>query len=292
MPTLRDIRQRIRGIESTKKITKSMKTMALVRLQKQETRTRNSRHFSDTVTELLSYLGEALPEEILGSEPYFTHKPDAPELWVVFTSDRGLCGAYNSNLLRFVDQELAVVQKEGRSVEIIWIGLKGLQHAQRRGHNIKSEHTHLPAEPTHQISEEISKECQKAFLEGGFGSVHLIYNFFRSVLKREFRKTRFLPVEYSSFRKGVGESFPLYLVEPNIQSMLKQLIPLYLRTRMYQTLLESSASEHAARMMTMEQATNNAESLLKDLTHAYHKARQSSITRELVEVVNAAEALS
>ena len=100
MPALRDIRQHIRGVQNTQKITKSMKTMAMVRLQKQEQRTRNSRPFSDTVMELLSYLGVGLPEEELSKEPFFTYKETGPELWIVFTSDRGLCGNFNSNLLR------------------------------------------------------------------------------------------------------------------------------------------------------------------------------------------------
>ncbi len=291
MPTLRDIRQHIHGVQSTQKITKSMKTMAMVRLQKQEQRTRNSRPFSDTVLELLGFFGEALPEEMMGEEPFFAYKESGPELWVVFSSDRGLCGSFNSNLLRQVDQELSQAKAQSRDVEIIWIGLKGLQHAERRGYPIRSSHIHLPAEPSLEISRKISAECQKAFLEEGTREVSLFYNHFASVVRREVRKVQFLPVAYTSRRRGSGKAFPLYLFEPDVHAILHELLPLYLETKVYQTLLESNASEHAARMMTMDQATTNAQTLIDGLSRSYHKARQAAITRELVEVVSAAEAL-
>lgn len=291
MATLRDIRNHIHGVQNTQKITKSMKTMAMVRLQKQEEHTRNSRPFSDTVVDLLSHLGETLPEEYLGEGDFFAYKTEGAELWVVFTADRGLCGNFNSNILRFVDKEYADAQKLGRVVQIIWVGVKGVQHAERRGYPVRKKFIHMPPEPSQDISQAISEDCQNAFLKEGARQVFLIYNHFVSVLKREVRKVQFLPIEYSVHRRLAGEAFPLYLTEPSAEAILDQLMPLYLQTRIYQTLLESNASEHAARMMTMDQATNNAKALLEDLTLQYNKARQAAITKELVEVVSAAEAL-
>ena len=294
---LRDIRQRIRGVMSTQKITKGMKMISQIRLQKSERQAVSGRPYAGAVASLLARVGSAMSDEERSRFPLLNPREVKKVLVMVVTSDRGLCGNLNSGLLRKTLQQIIEWKTGGKEVSVIAIGTKGYLALRRQGLHLRNHFTHIPSPPTRSLAELLVEECLKAFDGGDADEVVIVYNKFISVSKHEVTFQRFLPAVVegggeSAAGSEEGYTLPEFIYEPGPAAILGRLIPLYMEVQMLQILRDAAASEFAARMMAMDQATTNADRMIHDLTLKFNKARQSAITTEIIEVVSGAEALS
>ncbi len=325
---LRVLRRRIRSIQSTKKITKAMELIATSRIARASARVEASRPYASEITKVLSALASAagtLDDPLLVER----ENPTRAAMLVV-TSDRGLCGGYNANLIRAAEELNALLRDEGKSVALYLIGRKAVNYYTFRGRPIERSWTGFSEQPSYRDAAEAGEVLVRAFLAGtedkgsaesdgasdngvsGVDELHIVYTEFRSMLTQtpQVRRIAPLEVEYvddngdndssgqpgnqqGSGRHSPADSMtPLYEFEPDADELLGRLLPKYIKTRIYAALLESAASEQAARRQAMKAATDNATDLIQDLTREANRARQGLITQEISEIVGGAEALS
>ncbi len=281
MADIRELRRRIKGVKNTQKITKGMKTMAAIRLQRSQARSTAAKPYTTAVADMASYLTE---ENI-----YCRGNRCKKTLYVVFTSDRGLCGAFNDSLLRAVEAELE--KSEVKDHMLLLIGTKAVAHFSRKGQTAYSKYSQLPADPTLSISNLVMKDCVDVFRKGEVGSVVLVYNHFFSKLSYEVRFQKLLPISQKTSPDDKGMKL-LFIFEPGQAILTELIMAMYLESTVFQAFLDSYASEYAARLIAMTNATNNAEDMIIDLTMEMNKTRQANITSEILEVVSGAEALT
>lgn len=278
MQGIRDIKRRIKSITSTKQITKAMEMVAASKLRRAQTKVIQSKPYAakmeEVVTRVLSNSGDY-------SNPLLKGNPDGKPAYIVITADRGLCGGYNANILRTVTKSI-----DKDAAYVIAVGRKARDFLRKRDFNIVAEFLDIGDEPTYTQGQSIYGTVSQLVEEGLFSEVHIIYTQFINAMQQKVMNEKLLPVE-SDEAKGSA----LYLFEPSVEEVLDNLIPKYLAGRIYQALNESKASEHGARMTAMGSATDNANDMIGSLTLTYNRARQASITQEILEIVNGANAL-
>lgn len=305
MANLKVIRQRIKSVQSTQKITRAMQMVAAARVRKAQNRTLAARPFTEKIVEVLQQVVFEANAIDLQELPLLTRRPQIKRVaLIVLTSDRGLCGSYNTNVLKAAAKRIQELRDEGKEVGLITVGLKAAGFFKRIKIEKIKAYTNLPAIPTYETAKLIAEFASDLYVHGKplegesnfdenarVDAVEIIGTSFISMSKQVVRKFNFLPVDLPS---GV-DHHPLSaetIFEPTLLELMEtELLPKYLDNVLYQSLLEASASELAARMAAMSNATTNAKELIQSLTLVYNKARQADITQQLLEVVGGAEAL-
>ena len=287
MANLKDIRNQIKSVKSIQKVTKAMKMVAAAKMRRAQENMEKARPYTSKLNNMLNSLipeidRSILPELEIRAE--INHK-----LFVVITADRGLAGAFNSNVIKMAQKAIDKFGKD-KSV-LICIGKKSLSHFKIRKYNIIGEYIDFWSELGFQHAISMGEKIISHFISGEADQVQVIYNKFINVGKQEVQHEKFLPLTYDSQDES-SSMMTDRIYEPSKESVVKVMVPKYLNTQIWQYLLESFASEQAARMLAMENATTNAEDMIKDLSLKYNKVRQSAITTEMLEIVSGAEALN
>jgi F-type H+-transporting ATPase subunit gamma len=285
MATLKAIRKRISSIRNTQQITKAMKMVAAAKLRRAQEAAVQARPYAEKMTELLKNLSARVSRE---AHPLLQVREEKKIHLVLFTSDRGLCGGYNANLLRAAE---AFIRREGpgKEIHLVLVGRKGADHYRRRRAEIADRYLNILATPAEELASEITEKVIERFVAGDTDAVYLIYSRFRSALSQVPTLEKLLPVALSE--TGNSDQLTEYLYEPGVEQLLASLLPRVAEVAVYRALLEATASEHGARMTAMDSATSNASKMMGTLTLQMNRARQASITRELMEIVGTAEAL-
>lgn len=287
---LRLVRRRIRSIQSTKKITKAMELIAASRILKAQQRVEAARPYAELLTRAMEDVARQTGSLV---HPLLEERPQPARAAVlVITSDRGLAGAYNANVLRRAEDLMGRLRGRGIEPVIYVSGRKGLGYLRFRGFAIEGSWTGHSEVPTYVVAEEIGRALIDAFADHRIDEVHAVYTDFRSAFTTRATDRRFLPIAPEEVvRRELGLPYPEYIFEPEPAAILDELLPQYVITKVYAALLESAASENANRRRAMKAATENAEELTKVLTRVANQARQAEITTEIMDVVGAAEAL-
>ncbi|TPW75976.1 F0F1 ATP synthase subunit gamma [Schumannella soli] len=292
---LRVYRQKIRSAQTTKKITRAMELISASRIQKAQQRVAASTPYARAVTRAVSAVATySNVDHILTTEP---QNPTRAAI-VVFTSDRGLAGAFNSQVLREASELRTRLENEGKQVVHYLIGRKAVQYFQFRRRESEAQWIGGTDSPDFETAREIGQTIVDKFVqptdEGGVDEIHVVYNRFVSMLVQTPETVRLLPLEVV---EGVGESdaegvLPLYEFEPDADTVLDSLLPVYIESRIFNAMLQSSAAKHAATQKAMKAASDNADKLIRDYTRLANNARQAEITQQISEIVGGADALS
>lgn len=285
MATLREIRTRIGSIKSTQKITKAMKMVASARLRRAQEKIIATRPYAARFQKIVGHL-MARMEGI--STPYLVRRSDEKILFVVVTADRGLCGAFNANIIRHAVSKIA--DHADKDLSLFVIGKKGYDFFSRRDYQIFNHKINFFNHLDFIDAKEIVGDMVSAYLEEQFDRIEVIYNEFKSAVRQDVVVEQFLPFKPDEEMERSASQVD-YLYEPGKKEILDQIIPKQLNIHMWKVLLESNAAEQGARMTAMESATDNAEKMIDQLTLHYNRARQAAITKEISEIVGGAEAL-
>jgi len=292
MATLRDLKKRIKAIRNTQKITKAMKMVAAAKLRKVQDRMLNFRPYAFRIREIVSDLSMAVERE---AHPILTVRPRKTIELLVITSDKGLCGAFNANILRFASQQIAELKREGFEISLSTVGKKAFDYFTRRGFNIRSSWVGLSGKVSYDSAKEIARDIIEGYINERFDEVRLTFNEFKSLISQRLVSLKILPVEGleegNSNEEQASTSGGSFLYEPSIETVFERLLPRYIEIQVFRALLESSAAEEAARMAAMENATKNCEDLVQRVTLRANKLRQEGITKELMDIVGGVEAL-
>jgi F-type H+-transporting ATPase subunit gamma len=279
MATLLDIRRRIRSVKSTQQITRAMKMVAAARLRRAQDSIFNARPYANQMLALLESLAARTEQR---AHPLLAVRPIERVLLVLITADRGLCGAFNANLIRAA---LDYVQERGgERVSILAVGRKGRDAFRKRPLDMVSQHINLFGRLEFSHAQQVAKEIIGLYTEQKVDAVDFLYNEFKSILMQRMRVERYLPVK--PVAPAAGEALIDYIYEQPAPEILNALLPRYVEIEVYRALLESQAAELAARMTAMDAATNNAAELIDSLTLHLNRVRQAAITREIIEVVS------
>lgn len=293
MASLKEVRGRIVSVHSTQQITKAMKMVAAAKLRKAQDNILRIRPYSEKLNGILTNLTASLEEDI--PNPYSVERTPEKILLVAVTSDRGLAGAFNSNIVKAISYKLNNTyarQSAAGNVKVLTIGKKGNDFFRRRNVSILPEYTNIFAQLNFEHVREAAEFVMQSFINGDFDRVEIVYNEFKNVATQIVRSHQFLPlVQEKSENQTVALQNSDYIFEPSKEEIVKELIPKTLKVQFYKALLESFASEHGARMTAMDKATDNAKELLKELRLTYNRTRQAAITKEILEIVGGAEAL-
>jgi len=263
-----------------------MKLVAAAKLRRAQERVQSARPYAIKMAQLLSSLVRRAEGE---AHPLLVRRPAARKRLVIITSDKGLCGAFNSNILR---ASLHFLREQGETnVTLVVVGKKARDFYRRRPYEIKSEMLGFFDRLSYEHAQELAGGLMKEYLAGDVDEVHLMYNEFRSVAVQRATREQLLPIEPEEVTEGQGEAAGDYIYEPSPEAILASLLPRHVTTQVYRALLESVAGEYGARMTAMEAATKNAKAMIGVLTIQYKKARQERITKELLDIVGGAEAL-
>jgi F-type H+-transporting ATPase subunit gamma len=283
MATLLDIRRRIRSVKSTQQITRAMKMVAAARLRRAQDSIFNARPYANEMVTLLQSLAARTEQR---AHPLLAERPIEKVLLVLITADRGLCGAFNANLVRAAQDYLA--QCAGKEVSIIAVGRKGRDAFRKQPYKIVSEHLNLFGRLQFSHAQQVAKEIIDLYTQQNVDAVDFLYNEFKSILTQRVLVERYLPVK--PLQPAAGEALIDYLYEQPAPAIFNALLPRYVEIEVYRALLESQAAELAAKMTAMDAATNNASDLIDSLTLHLNRVRQAAITREIIEVVSGAAA--
>lgn len=287
--SLLDLRRRLKSVNSTQKITRAMEMVSASKMKKAQDAALSGRPYAEELAKLIEGLVARSSSNL--DHPYFLKRENPKKiLFLLFTADRGLCGAFNSNTIRY----LYTKKLEGQEKSILCVGRKGLQFFKHIGASVVAEFEGLSDKPEFVKTAPITRLAIDGFLNGEFDEVRLIYNHFINTMQQKITEKTLLPFappeisESSELEMKQAE----YVFEPDSATVFERILPRYLETIVYQALLESNASEQSARMVAMKSASENASELIDTLTLEMNKARQSSITTEILEIVGGAEALA
>jgi len=287
MPGTKEIRMKIRSVQSTRKITKAMEMVSASKMRKAQDRMRQARPYGEKIRNVAAHISHANPEY---KHPALVQRDIVKRLGIIIvTTDKGLCGALNTNLLRLVLGEYKQWQAEGEEIEVCALGSKGLGFMQRLGANVVSHAVQLGDRPTVDRLVGPVKVMTDAFMAGHTDRVMIGYNRFVNTMKQEPVIEQLLPL--SGERLGAPETVWDYIYEPDARSVLYQVLRRYVEVIVLQALAENMASEQSARMVAMKAASDNADTLIDELTLIYNKNRQAGITKELSEIVGGAAAV-
>ena len=285
MASMKDIKRRKGSIQSTQQITKAMKLVSTVKLQKAKGRAEQTdpyfNYMYQTVSSMLAKSGNI-------NHPYLKSGETTKKAVVVITSNRGLAGGYNSNIVKLVTG--SEIPKE--DAKIYAIGSKGREALERRGYQIAFEDAEMIESPSYADASALCKKILKSFSDGEIGEIYLAYTHFKNTVSHEPKLIKLLPVEIDVDKAADDTSNILMNYEPNTEEALDMIIPKYITSLFYGALVEAVASENGARMQAMDSATSNAEEMISDLTLKYNRARQGAITQELTEIIAGASAIS
>lgn len=287
MATLKAIRKRIGSVRNTQQITKAMKMVSAAKLRRAQEAAVRARPYAEKMSELLKNVSSRVSSE---AHPLLRVREQKKIQLVLFTSDRGLCGGYNTNLIRAA--EAFMRQHAGdKEIELTLVGRRGTDHFRRRRANIAERYTDILYKVPEELAAEIAQKLIGRFVNSETDTVYILYSRFRSALSQVPTLERLLPVALAEARETDAQQQTEYLYEPGVQQLLASLLPRITEVAVQRALLEATASEHGARMTAMDSATGNATKMIGSLTLQMNRARQASITRELMEIVGTAEAL-
>lgn len=292
---LREYRRRIRSISATAKITHAQELIASSRIARAQQRVIASTPYAREITRVVS---AAASRSARMDHPLLTEQANPTRAaMLLVTSDRGFCGAYNSNVLKEGEALAGLLREEGKEPVPYITGRKGVSFYRFRGREFAAEWTGFSDRPTYANAKEVGDALIRAFLqpaeEGGVDEIHLVYTEFVSMLTQRAEVRRVLPLEVEETAEAPAEGLlPLYEFEPEAEEVLDSLLPQYVNSRIYNAFLQAAASEHAARQRAMKAATDNAEELIEDFTRLANQARQAEITQEISEIVGGANALA
>ena len=285
MATLRDILRRINSVKSTRQITKAMKMVAAAQLRKAQLQAEQSRPYAEKMSHMLGHLSAAATDKL--SHPYFEKRDIKKQTLVLMTSDRGLCGAFNSNLIRKAEEWLK--ERDPEQVELVCVGRRGHLYFKKRQWKIIETYNEFNAELKFDMVRNLVSFLTNRFVSGESDEINLLYAKFYTTARNVATIEKYLNIERPE--STGNESVGAYIFEPTPDDIFSELLPRYALVRLQSALADSFASEHATRMMAMTLATNNAGEMIDSLTLQYNKARQAAITTEILEVVGGAEAL-
>jgi F-type H+-transporting ATPase subunit gamma len=282
MASQRDIRRRIGAVRNIKQITRAMQFVAASKLKRAQDATLAARPYSEVIDEVLADLATVLSGE---DHPLLAEREGGKRLIVLVTTDRGLAGPLNTNTIRFAAREIT---DHPGDLSVVTVGRKGRDSMRRAGVPLEAHFAGFGDRPVFADVIPLARLITDDFLEGKVGRVDIIYSRFVTTLTQKPDMDRLLPIEPSEDTEGIpGNQF---IFEPNAATVLRELLPRYVATRLFQAVLEAKASEESSRMVAMKNATENAEDLIDDLTLSYNKVRQSNITREMIEIASGADA--
>ena len=284
----KEIRGKIKSVENTKKITKAMEMVAASKMRKAQDRMRAARPYSEKVRAIAAHLGEAHPEY---THPFMQVNESKAAGFIVVTTDKGLCGGMNTNVLRAVTTKLRELQSQGVQAEAVAIGNKGLGFLNRIGARVVSHVTGLGDTPHLDKLIGPVKVLLDAYAEGKLSAVYLCYTRFINTMKQESVVEQLLPLAPETLQKDANAPAWDYIYEPDAQSVIDELLVRYAESLVYQAVAENMASEQSARMVAMKAATDNAGNVIGELKLIYNKTRQAAITKELSEIVSGAAAV-
>ena len=284
----KEIRGKIQSVENTKKITKAMEMVAASKMRKAQERMRAARPYSEKIRSIAAHLGQANPEYV---HPFMQVNDAKAAGVIVVTTDKGLCGGMNTNVLRVVTTKLRELQTAGMSVDAVAIGNKGLGFLNRVGARVVAHVTGLGDTPHLDKLVGPVKVLLDAYAEGKISAVYLSYTKFINTMKQESVLEQLLPLASETLQPGQNAGSWDYIYEPDPQSVIDELLVRYVESLIYQSVAENMASEHAARMVAMKGATDNAGNVIGELKLVYNKTRQAAITKELSEIVSGAAAI-
>ena len=282
MANLKDIRDRIKSVKSIQKVTSAMKMVAAAKIRRAQERMEQARPYTFALEEVIHHLLPDIDRDMLDLLEVRDIKRKA---YVVVSADRGLAGAFNTNIIKIAEQEIDQFGKE--NVDLFCIGKKSRDYFKRRDYNIIESHIDFWNELDYDNAMMIGRSIIDHFISGKVDEIHVVYNYFINLAHQEIKSEVLLPLVYNEKEIKVKDR----LYEPSKEKLVSSLVPRHLNIQIWKYLLESYASEQAARMMAMENATTNAKDMIKSLTLEFNKARQAAITTEMLEIVSGAEAL-
>jgi F-type H+-transporting ATPase subunit gamma len=286
MANLKAIRRRISSVKNTRKITRAMKLVAAARLRRAQENITRMRPYAVQTMKIISSLAARADEE---QHPLLARREPKNVMLIVLTSDRGLAGGFNSGISKAAFRTYNELVAQGKNVSVATIGRKGSDYFRRRGVTIAHQLGHVYESLSYKKASEIGDMIVSDFVGMNLDAVYLCYNEFKSAITQQIVVERILPIEPHALTDN--ETPGDFLYEPDQQTLLATLLPLYVNVEVYRALLESVASEHGARMTAMDNATNNAADMIQALTLQANRARQAAITTELMEIIGGAEAL-
>jgi F-type H+-transporting ATPase subunit gamma len=287
---LKEVRNRIQSVKSTQQITKAMKMVSAAKLRRAQDAIVQMRPYAQKLQEMLANIVGSAEGDV--SMALTVERPVQKVMVIVITSDRGLCGGYNSNLIKLAKQVIADkyanVAAKGNA-EMLTLGKKGFEHFSKNKFKVIDRYWHIFSDLSFEHVAAVAKFAMDVFEKGDIDAVELVYSEFKNAATQKFTVEQFLPVKKSEKKKGEAKAD--FIFEPDKNILIKELMPKILNTQLYKAILDAHASEHGARMTAMDKATENAEELLKNLKISYNRARQAAITTELTEIVSGAAAL-
>jgi F-type H+-transporting ATPase subunit gamma len=285
MPSLIDLRRRIRSVKNTQQITKAMKMVSAAKLRRAQERVVAARPYAASMAQMLSNVITAASEaDNVETSALMLARPENRIQVILITSDRGLAGAFNSNLVKGAQKFMS--DNPGATFEIEALGRKGRDFFRRRGYTLSGEHLNVTFKPSYDTAREVAKKVADRVLNDEVDAVYLIYNEFKSVISQKLAVRKILPVAPPEGGERVD-----YIFEQPPAELLATMLPRYIDVQIYTAILETTAAEHAARMTAMDSASSNAADVIEKLTLHLNRVRQASITREIIEVVSGAGAL-
>lgn len=292
MANLKEVKSRIQSVTSTQQITKAMKMVAAAKLRRAQDNITRMRPYAQKLASLLQNLSAQQSDE--HESNYGEERPIEKVLLIVVTSDKGLCGAFNSNVfkgtLRHVNENYRSQFDKG-NVTMMPIGKKALDYFRKREYKMVSDYWDMFSPVSFEKSKEASEYAMEEFLKGTYDRVDIIYNEFKNVATQVLQTEQFLPVKPVELNSEERSFEVDYIFQPSKEEIIEEMIPKSLKIQLYKAILDSNAAEHGARMTAMDQATDNAGELLKELRLTYNRTRQAAITKEILEIVAGAEAL-
>jgi len=283
MPNLLDIRRRIRSVKNTQQLTKAMKTVAAAKLRRAQERVFSARPYAGQLRNVLGNLTVRI-ENI--AHPLLEIRPEERILFVIVTADRGLCGAFNANIMRVAQSFMR--EHSSQALSLAMVGRKGRDFFRRRGFPIRSEFVNIFSRLDYGHAKDISEAIVRAYSNAEVDAAYVVYNEFKSVIQQRVVVEKLLPLSRSELRETEPQRD--YIFEQPPQEIFNRLLPRYVEIQIYRALLESAASEHGARMASMDTASRNAGEMIDMLTLNMNRIRQAAITREIIEVVSGAGA--
>jgi len=288
MPGVMDIKRKIKSVQNTQKITKAMKMVSAARMRKAEEAMTNARAYAGKIYELVSNMAARVEAD---SHPFLTKRSEVKNICLaIITSDRGLCAAFNSNVLK--KTAAFVKEHSDKNVKLVAIGKKGNDFFKNREIDILSKYVTFAGKVTYNDASEIGDKLVDYYMNEDVDEIYIIHNEFKSTALQIAKVTKLLPLSIDAEKEVTAGNSVDYIYEPKAEALMKEILPRFINFTVYFSMLESVAGEHGSRMLAMDNASRNAGELIGKLTLTFNKARQASITTEILDIVNGAEALN